>query len=101
MFYCYIYRSQTTIATMWKDVDMQKGYFIREPRLPREKYAFTNFGISYGLQSLNLWPEKVNKLNNFFETYKSGDEYDMEAITHVMHLNSLLPGVLIKAYQPS
>ncbi len=75
----------------------KKGYFCRQPTWTETKFAFTNFGVSYGLQSVKLWPERVSMLNNFFEDFKSHDEYDRKAITHVMHLNSLLPGVLIES----
>lgn len=82
-----------TLDSLWCEKE-DKGYFCREPRQRHVKFAFTNFGISYALQAVKLWPERVAKLNTFFEEYKSDDEYDREAITHVMHLNSLIPGVL-------
>ena len=80
---------------MWIDVDNSQGYFCRQPGHKQVKFAFTNFGVSYGVQAVGIWPEKVTKLNNFFRTYKSNDYYDMEAITHVMEMNSVMPGVLI------
>lgn len=80
---------------MWIQVRDQPGYFCRQPHYTDVKFAFTNFGVSYGLQAVDLWPERVHKLNQFFETYKSGDEYDTKSITHVMQLNSLMPGVLL------
>ena len=40
------------------------------------------------------WPERVNALNAYFETYHSGDEYDRAAITHVMACSSHFPGLL-------
>lgn len=80
---------------MWIDAGSDAGYFCRHPQQHSVKFAFTNFGVSYGLQSYGLWPEKVEKLNRFFDTYKSGDEYDRNSITHVMHLNSIFPGVLL------
>ncbi len=80
---------------MWVDVSGESGYFCRDPRHRKTKFAFTNFGVSYGLQSWKLFPDKVTKLNAFFESYESHDEYDRDAITHVMYLNSILPGVLI------
>ncbi len=89
-------RSEKTLDTMWVETSGSCGYFSRDPRHSQVKFAFTNFGVSYGLQAWNLWPERVEKLNNFFNSYKSRDEYDTDAITHVMHLNSLLPGVLMK-----
>lgn len=86
------------LDTMWVDQDATGGYFCRQPRLKQVKYAFTNFGISYALTACQLWPSRVDKLNSFFETYKSKDEYDRDAITHVMQVNSLLPGVFVKGY---
>jgi hypothetical protein len=37
----------------------------------------------------------VRALQRFFATYRSHDEYDRNAITHVMACSSLLPGKLI------
>jgi hypothetical protein len=39
--------------------------------------------------------DRVEHLNEFFETYRSGDEYDDAAITHVMACSSHLPGALL------
>ena len=71
---------------MWVECGPDKGYFCRHPNQRKVKFAFTNFGVLYGLQSVCLWPEKVEKLNNFFENYRSGDEYDRNSITHVILL---------------
>lgn len=76
---------------MWK----QDSYFCREPNLPNMKFAFTNYGISVGLQSVGASRERVERLNGFFESYRSGDEYDQAAITHVMACSSHFPGRLI------
>ena len=43
-------------------------------------------------------PERVVKLNDFFESYRSGDEYDREAITHVMACSSHFPGYLMRDF---
>ena len=40
-------------------------------------------------------PERVDRLNDFFDSYRSGDEYDRAAITHVMACSSHFPGYLI------
>jgi hypothetical protein len=72
-------------------------YFCREPDLPSVKFAFTNYGVSVGLQAANAMPERVELLNSFFARYRSGDEYDEAAITHVMACSSHFPGALIKA----
>ena len=71
------------------------GYFCREPALPSVKFAFTNYGVSVGLQAANAMPELVERLNRFFESYRAGDEYDEAAITHVMACSSHFPGALI------
>jgi hypothetical protein len=71
------------------------GYFCREPYLPDVKFAFTNFGVSIGLQAVGEMRDRVNELNDYFETYRSGDEYDTAAITHVMACSSRLPGCLL------
>jgi hypothetical protein len=79
---------------MW----MQEGYFCREPDVRSVKFAFTNYGISIGLQAINANPERVERLNAFFESYRSGDEYDREAITHVMACCSHYPGYFIRGF---
>lgn len=71
------------------------GYFCREPYLPDRKFALTTFGVSIGLQAVGETPDRVRELNNYFETYRSGDEYDSAAITHVMACSSRLPERLI------
>jgi hypothetical protein len=79
------------LETMW----VEEGYFCREPALREVKFAFTNYGVSVGLQSVNGMADRVEHLNEFFETYRSGDEYDDAAITHVMACSSHLPGALL------
>jgi hypothetical protein len=79
---------------MWR----QDGYFCREPDLPQTKFAFTNYGVSIGLQAAGSMPARVDRLNEFFESYRSGDEYDRAAITHVMACSSHFPGYLIRDY---
>jgi len=76
---------------MWHE----DGYFIRDPRLPNIKFAFTNYGVSLGLQAVSKMPERVQQINRFFESWHSGDEYDREAITHVMACTSYFPGLMI------
>jgi hypothetical protein len=84
-------RCLSMLDRMWK----AEGYFCREPDLPRTKFAFTNYGVSVGLQAVGVEPERVARLNAFFEHYRSGDEYDKAAITHVMACSSHFPGRLI------
>ena len=77
-----------------------KGYFCREPGYPQVKFAFTNYGVSIGLQAVDAMPERVLKLHEFFEHYRSGDNYDYDAITHVMACSAHFPGYLINGFQP-
>lgn len=85
-------RSLATLSQMWIE---PPGYFCRHPGLPEVKFAFTNYGVSLGLQAVKAQPERVRRLNEFFRTYHSGDEYDREAITHVMACTSYFPGEFI------
>jgi hypothetical protein len=71
-------RSLQILNRMWVD---PPGYFCRTPWLRTTKFAFTNFGVSLGLQAAGVRPERVERLNAFFEGYRSGDGYDREAIT--------------------
>jgi len=81
------------LDNMWQ----QDGYFCREPYLPNTKFAFTNYGVSVGLQAVDQTPARVRILNDYFETYRAGDAYDYAAITHVMACGSHFPGCLIMA----
>jgi len=85
-------RSLKTLDRMWIN---PPGYFCREPSLPHVKFAFTNYGVSVGLQAVGARLDRVEQLNHFFESYRSGDEYDRNAITHVMACNSWFPGELL------
>lgn len=86
-------QSLAMLNRMWID---PPGWFCRQPELPQVKFAFTNYGVSVGLQSVGAWPDRVNRLNAFFETYRAGDEYDTEAITWVMACSSHFPGELVR-----
>ena len=72
------------------------GYFRREPGLPWMRFAFTNYGVSVGLQAVGAMRDRVEHLNAYFDAYRSGDEYDRAAITHVMACSSHLPGLLLR-----
>jgi len=87
-------RCLDVLDRMW----MNESYFCREPGQPDVKFAFTNYGVSIGLQAVAAMPQRVRRLNAFFETYHSGDRYDREAITHVMACSSHFPGYLIKDF---
>lgn len=84
-------RSLRILDGMWQP----EGYFGRQPELPYIKFAFTNYGVAIGLQAVEAMPRRVDALNAFFESYRSGDEYDRNAITHVMACSSYLPGALL------
>jgi hypothetical protein len=86
-------RSLATLDRMWVD---PPGYFCRYPNLPQVKFAFTNYGVSLGLQAVGADPDRVKKLHAFFRTYKSGDEYDTDAITHIMACASHFPGEFVR-----
>jgi hypothetical protein len=62
------------------------------------KFAFTNYGVSIGLQAVNAMPQQIRSLNAYFETYRSGDEYDRDPITHVMACSSHFPGYLMRDF---
>jgi hypothetical protein len=87
-------RALATLERMWVD---PPGYFCRELRQPAVKFAFTNYGVSIGLQAVGAHPDRVTALQRFFATYRSNDEYDSNAITHVMACASLVPGRLIRS----
>jgi hypothetical protein len=81
------------LDTMW----VPAGYFCREPNLRSVKFAFTNYGVSIGLQAVQAASERVSQLHAFFEQYRAGDEYDEAAITHVMACCAHHPGLLLGA----
>jgi hypothetical protein len=87
-------RCLAMLDRMWVERD---GYFCREPELAEVKFAFTNYGVSVGLQAVDVMPDRVDRLDRFFASYRSGDEYDTAAITHVMACSSALPGALLTA----
>jgi hypothetical protein len=86
-------RSLATLDRMWMD---PPGYFCREPDLRDVRFAFTNHGVSIGLQAVRVHPDRVSAVQRYFATYRSNDEYDRDAITHVMACASLFPGKLIQ-----
>ncbi|MHB1230949.1 MAG: hypothetical protein ACYCY3_11680 [Halothiobacillus sp.] len=82
---------------MW----IEQGYFCREPGYPQVKFAFTNYGVSIGLQAVHEMPERVQGLHTFFDHYRSGDNYDRDAITHVMACSAHFPGYLLRDFNPA
>ena len=81
-------RSLAVLDRMW----IEDGYFCRESHLPEMRFAFTNYGVSIGLQAADAMLERVERLNAYVEQYRSGDECDRAATTHVMACNSHFPG---------
>jgi hypothetical protein len=86
-------RALAMLERMWVD---PPGYFCREPGLRATKFAFTNYGVSLGLQAVGAHADRVRRLNAHFDAYRSGDEYDTNAITHVMACTSRFPGLFLR-----
>lgn len=87
-------RCMTILDRMW----IEKGYFCREPGAFDVKFAFTNYGVSVGLQAVKALPQRIQKLNVYFETYRSEDQYDRDPITHIMACGSHFPGYLMQNF---
>ncbi|NNH65301.1 hypothetical protein HLI17_18740 [Rhizobium laguerreae] len=87
-------RSLAALDRLWID---PPGYYGRASDAPHVRIAFANYGVSVGLQAIDRWPERVDRLNAYFDVYRSHDEYDREAITHVMACASHLPGLFLNA----
>jgi hypothetical protein len=85
-------QSIAALDSLWTD---PPGYFGRASYARDVRIAFANYGVSVGLQSQDMWPERVRALNDYFENYRSGDEYDREAITWVMACCAHLPGAFV------
>jgi len=91
-------RSLAVLDTMWID---PPGYFCRHPAQREVRFAFTNYGVCLGLQAQDAWPDRVERLNRYFDTYRSGDHYDHDAITHVMACTSRWPNAFLDGAVPS
>jgi hypothetical protein len=87
-------RSLESLDRLWID---PPGYFARASYAPQVRIAFANFGVALGLQAAGAWPERVDRLLGYFERWRSGDEYDREAITWVMACAAHLPGAFLEA----
>ena len=86
-------RSLGHLDRLWQE---DEGYFCRQRGLRRMHFAFTNYGIALGLQAVDVTPERVSRLNDYFDGYRSGDEYDVNAITHVMACTAHFPGLFLR-----
>jgi hypothetical protein len=87
-------RSLQALETLWVEPD---GYFCRQPGAQSVRFAFTNHGVSIGLQAVSAMPDRVERVRRYFQHYRSGDEYDTEAITHVMACCADFPGEFLRA----
>lgn len=97
--------SLETLDSMWQpDLRVGEdggkgGYVARFPYEPQVRFAFTNYGVSLGLQAAGTpppWDGRLPGLHRYFDRYRSGDEYDTNAITHVMGCCAHLPGLLLR-----
>ena len=57
-------RALAMLDRMWVD---PPGYFCREPTHRQVKFAFTNYGVSLGLQAVPAHGDRVRRLNAFFD----------------------------------
>lgn len=94
----HVARSLDVLDHMWI---APPGYFSREPSAPDVRFAFTNYGVALGLQSVGAAAERVTRLIRYFDTYRSDDHYDREAITHVMGCAARLPGAWLPPTIPT
>ena len=85
-------RSLAVLDRMWID---PPGYVCREPGEAGVQFAFTNYGVALGLESVGRHPDRVETIIAHFDDYRSGDHYDREAITHVMGCVARLPGTFL------
>jgi len=85
-------RALAALERLWVD---PPGYFGRGRAQRHVRFAFTNYGVSLGLQATGRHLDRAERLNAYFEAYRSGDEYDTEAITHVMACTSHFPGAFL------
>ena len=86
-------RSLAMLDRLWID---SLGYFCRAPHLRHVKFAFTNYGVSLGLQAVGRNSNRIVRLNQYFDAYRSDDHYDSDAITHVMACSSHFPGAFLR-----
>jgi hypothetical protein len=85
-------RSLEALDHLWVD---PPGYFGRSRGQRHVRFAFTNYGVSLGLQAVDRHLERVERLNAYFAAYRSPDDDNTEAITHVMECTSHFPGAFL------
>ena len=89
-------RSLEVLDAMWVEPAPEGGgYVCREPGHRQVRFAFTNYGVAVGLQAAGAWPGRTEAILRCFDAYRSHDEYDREAITHVMGCVARLPGAFL------
>jgi len=81
-------RGLQVLDHMW----VEGSYFCRGPETRAMRFAFTNYGVSVGLQAVDAMPERIRSLNAYFETYRSG-RIRSRGNTHVMHAVRTFPAV--------
>lgn len=95
-------RSLGVLDAMWVEPAPEGGgYVCREPGHRSVRFAFTNYGVAVGLQAVGEWPDRVDRILRCFDRYRPGDDYDREAITHVMGCVARLPGAFVDDYRPT
>lgn len=85
-------RALEALERLWID---PPGYFARASGQADVRFAFTNYGVSVGLQAVGRHLDRAKRLNAYFDAYRSDDDYDTEAITHVMACTSHFPGAFL------
>jgi len=85
-------RALDALDRLWVD---PPGYFGRGRRERHVRFAFTNYGVSLGLQAAGRHRDRAERLNAYFDAFRSGDDYDTDAITHVMACTSHFPGAFL------
>jgi len=86
-------RSLDALDRLWMD---PPSFFSRSSRERPVRIAFANYGVALGLHAAGAWPDRIDRLNAYFETHRSGDAYDRDAITHVMACAAHMPGAFLK-----
>ncbi|MEZ5238949.1 MAG: hypothetical protein R2716_08345 [Microthrixaceae bacterium] len=89
-------RSLEVLEAMWVEPAPEGGgYVCRQPGQREVRFAFTNYGVVLGLRAASEWTQRVPRIMECFDAYRSHDEYDREAITHVMGCVARLPGAFL------
>ncbi len=69
--------AETQIPGRWRCSivcgSIRRAISRRTPQLRQVKFAFTNYGVSLGLQAVQQRLDRVIRLNSFIDTYRSND----------------------------